>query len=161
MDRHANGRWAKWTIGGGAPIFGLNNYKMFDAGRVHRLPPGCAWTWGIYKAGYESSLYPPLATYLKMHLSAMLVSDWSWTVEVGLPDRSLLLLTDPVGLREAFSLRELPEGKARRDALVHWVAEHWRKKPVNEGRCRVQKHKRGKRKFHLWGPVHCWVEDSD
>lgn len=39
---------------------------------------------------------------------------------------SLTLLTDPTGVKEFWKLRDIPEGKKRRSALLHWVGEHWR-----------------------------------
>lgn len=37
-------------------------------------------------------------------------------------------LTDPIGIREAFRLRDIPPGAQRRRALLHWVKAHWRKR---------------------------------
>jgi hypothetical protein len=39
---------------------------------------------------------------------------------------SLTLLTDPLGVKEFWKLRDIPAGKKRRVALLHWVEQHWR-----------------------------------
>lgn len=57
---------------------------------------------------------------------------------------SLTLLTDPTGVKEFWKLRDIPEGKRRRAALLHWVESHWRqnrKDPDVEGY--VRSHLRG------------------
>jgi hypothetical protein len=37
-------------------------------------------------------------------------------------------VTDPFGVREVFRLRDVPPGKQRRAALLHWVRAHWRQR---------------------------------
>lgn len=39
---------------------------------------------------------------------------------------SLTLLTDPTGVKEFWKLRDVPAGRTRRAALLHWVEQHWR-----------------------------------
>lgn len=39
---------------------------------------------------------------------------------------SLTLLTDPTGVKEFWKLRDVPTGRTRRAALLHWVEQHWR-----------------------------------
>jgi hypothetical protein len=39
---------------------------------------------------------------------------------------SLTLLTDATGVKEFWKLRDVPPGKSRRAALLHWVDQHWR-----------------------------------
>jgi hypothetical protein len=61
---------------------------------------------------------------------------------------SLTLLTDPTGVKEFWKLRDIPEGKQRRAALLHWVESHWRqnrKDPDVEGY--VRKHLRGQQEL--------------
>jgi hypothetical protein len=61
---------------------------------------------------------------------------------------SLTLLTDPTGVKEFWKLRDIPEGKSRRAALLHWVECHWRqnrKDPDVEGY--VRKHLRGQQEL--------------
>lgn len=61
---------------------------------------------------------------------------------------SLTLLTDPTGVKEFWKLRDIPEGRKRRAALLHWVESHWRqnrKDPDVEGY--VRKHLRGQQEL--------------
>ncbi|MGA1784668.1 MAG: hypothetical protein ACO39R_04730 [Pontimonas sp.] len=63
---------------------------------------------------------------------------------------SLTLLTDPTGVKEFWKLRDVPEGKKRRSALLHWVEQHWRqtrKDPDVEAY--VREHMRGERRLTL------------
>lgn len=39
---------------------------------------------------------------------------------------SLTLLTDATGVKEFWKLRDVPPGRSRRSALLHWVEQHWR-----------------------------------
>ena len=39
---------------------------------------------------------------------------------------SLTLLTDATGVKEFWKLRDVPVGRRRRAALLHWVEKHWR-----------------------------------
>ncbi len=53
--------------------------------------------------------------------------DASWAVEFAYPgSHSVSFLTDPIGIREFFRLRDVPTGKSRRQALKHWVSAHYR-----------------------------------
>lgn len=57
---------------------------------------------------------------------------------------SLTLLTDPTGVKEFWKLRDVPEGKKRRSALLHWVEDHWRKHRHDpDVEVYVRKHMRG------------------
>lgn len=57
---------------------------------------------------------------------------------------SLTLLTDPTGVKEFWKLRDIPEGKKRRAALLHWVDEHWRQTRNDpDVEAYVRKHLRG------------------
>lgn len=71
-----------------------------------------------------------------------------WRVETKFEETcpSLTLLTDPTGVKEFWRLRDIPEGKRRRDALLHWVEGHWRKTRNDPDVERyVRKHLRGQR----------------
>lgn len=62
------------------------------------------------------------------------------------------LMTDATGIHSWFKLRDKPEGKSRRDALIHWVKEHWRKfrdDPAME--TKVREHLRGRLDFDWFG----------
>lgn len=88
--------------------------------------------------------------------------EYLWSVllgEEGIPRARFV--TDPLGVREAFRLRDIPPGRARRDALRHWVREHWRKRG-REGagdRAWVRAHLRGATEFG-WSGLCCRIEPS-
>lgn len=52
--------------------------------------------------------------------------NWSAKVKIAESLPSLTVLTDPIGVKELWKLRDIPDGKKRRAALLHWVAAHWR-----------------------------------
>ncbi len=57
---------------------------------------------------------------------------------------SLTMLTDPTGVKEFWKLRDVPAGKKRREALLHWVSEHWRQtRDDPDVEVYVRKHMRG------------------
>jgi hypothetical protein len=52
---------------------------------------------------------------------------YEWAVALGLEDSpSVRFVTDPTGMKEVFRIRDLPEGRDRRSALMTWVSDHWR-----------------------------------
>lgn len=52
----------------------------------------------------------------------------TWGVEFRLPSApGIRLNTDSTGAKELLRMRDVPEGRTRREALKHWVHEHWRK----------------------------------
>jgi hypothetical protein len=70
------------------------------------------------------------------------------------------LPTDPVGAREAFRLRDIPEGAKRRAALRNWVAAHHRRKHDDpSAEVEVRKHLRGATNF-VWNGMKCTVTPS-
>ena len=69
-----------------------------------------------------------------------------WQVKTKFDDvcPMLTLLTDPTGVKEFWRLRDIPVGKKRRDALLHWVNDHWRQDRRDpEVEVYVRKHMRG------------------
>ena len=81
-----------------------------------------------------------------------------WSVYLGYRSQPrALLATDPSGIRAFFADRDVgPTG--RRDALLHWVHGHWRKRrPPSEGDMTwVREHLRGKREF-AWNEMRAQV----
>jgi hypothetical protein len=53
-----------------------------------------------------------------------------WSVLMGEAENEprARFVTDPVGVREVFRLRDISPGKRRRAALLHWVRANWRQR---------------------------------
>jgi hypothetical protein len=70
-----------------------------------------------------------------------------WLAYIRLGDSPRIVMpTDPTGVRSLWALRDIPNGKKRRDALLHWVSEHWRKSRRSpDDASYVKRHLRGKR----------------
>lgn len=75
-----------------------------------------------------------------------------WSAVMSTHGQGVGLITDPTCLREMFRLRDKPDGKTRRDAIVHIVKGHWRKYS-NATECRryVESYLRGKTEFDWFG----------
>jgi hypothetical protein len=74
---------------------------------------------------------------------------------------SLTLLTDPTGVKEFWKLRDIPEGRKRRDALLHWVDDHWRRNRKDpEIETYVRKHMRGAEELRQ-GQFYAKITPSD
>jgi hypothetical protein len=89
----------------------------------------------------------------------------NWRVLLGFDGHPRIgFRTDPVGVREIFRLRDIPEGQKRRAALRHWVREHWRVPvSVEENRSaliHVREHLRGSTQFH-WNGLSCSIIPSE
>ena len=86
---------------------------------------------------------------------------WSVLIGEGSGPRARLF-TDVVGMREIFRLRDIPPGKARRAALLHWVREHWRKRrdPSANDRAWVKAHIRGVWSYQ-WNGLLCQIVPSE
>lgn len=78
---------------------------------------------------------------------------YEWAVALGLEGSpSVRFATDPTGIKDIFRIRDLPEGRDRRAALMTWVEDHWRQDrtdPELEGY--VRKHLRGLTSFTWQG----------
>lgn len=88
--------------------------------------------------------------------------EYLWSVllgEEGIPRARFV--TDLIGVREAFRLRDVPAGRSRRAALRHWVREHWRmqRDASATDRAWVRAHLRGATEFG-WGGLSCRLEPS-
>lgn len=76
-----------------------------------------------------------------------------WTVHLTQGDSpTLALVTDPWGVLGFFQLRDKPDGKERREALLHWVRAHGRTiRHDPEVEVEVRQHLRGKDSFTWFG----------
>lgn len=84
-----------------------------------------------------------------------------WAVTLGwIGQPSVKFWTDPVGAREVFRLRDLPDGRQRRAALKHWVSEHWRQNRTDHTEQKfVREHLRGAERF-VWNDFVCELAPS-
>ena len=74
---------------------------------------------------------------------------WQVLVRFGGQRPGIKLFTDATGIKDFFRFREVPEGKSRRDALVHWVGEHWRQNRYDpDVEHYVREHLRGSYNFN-------------
>lgn len=85
---------------------------------------------------------------------------WSVDLSMGGGASAVRLLTDPLGAREVFALRDMPNGKSRRAAIRHWVKSHYRQSRVDpESRSYVAKHLRGVSRFN-WNGLGCTIRPA-
>jgi hypothetical protein len=86
-----------------------------------------------------------------------------WTVTIrpeGCPV-SLRLGTDAIGAREMLRFRDLPPGGSRRDAILHFVRAHERRKASDpEALTDIRRHLRGGREFR-WYDLLVTVSESE
>lgn len=99
---------------------------------------------------------------LKVAAGLSLRRYYLWSVLLGEGDGPRArFVTDPIGVREAFRLRDIPPGKKRRAALLHWVKAHWRKsrKTSAADRAWIRAHLRGVWSY-TWNGLICQIEPS-
>jgi hypothetical protein len=73
---------------------------------------------------------------------------WKVLVRFGGQKPGVQLYTDATGVKDFFRFREIPDGRKRRDALVHWVSDHWRQNRFDPDiENYVREHLRGSRGF--------------
>jgi hypothetical protein len=100
--------------------------------------------------------------HVQMAMSMALTSFYDWKVELRFHENlpSVSLVTDPVGCREIFRLRDAPSGGTRRAALRNWVSQHYRqarREPYNESL--VREHLRGATEF-VWNGMWAKITPS-
>lgn len=92
---------------------------------------------------------------LSMALQEFAYTDHFWHVTLGYENGlRLKLRTDEEGSKEVFRLRDLPEGRARRTALKHWVSGHYRTRPKQT---KVKSFLRGAEEF-VWNNLYYKIE---
>lgn len=98
-----------------------------------------------------------------MHKSLALTTEYDWQIEIAynyadLP--SISLVTDPIGSRGIFKLRDVPEGKSRREALRNWVSGHWRRGVTQDKpEIHIWPFLRGAEEF-TWNGLYCKIQPS-
>lgn len=98
---------------------------------------------------------PALATALALR------QRYEWAISLGLESSpSIRFATDPTGIKDLFRIRDLPEGRDRRAALMTWVEDHWRRDRSDpEIEIYVRKHLRGATSFS-WRGMDCQILPS-
>lgn len=78
---------------------------------------------------------------------------YEWSVSLGLEHSpSIRFSTDPTGVKDIFRIRDLPEGRDRREPLLSWVLDHWRQTRNDpDMETYVRKHLRGAVSFSWQG----------
>lgn len=96
----------------------------------------------------------------RMSVGIAITRHYHWGVQIGFRGApSIHLMTDPTGALEMLKMRDKPP-KGRREAILHWVAEHWRHRRRDDAdRVRVRAHMRGKTHFE-WDGLQCTVVPS-
>lgn len=95
----------------------------------------------------QDRLQPLMATAIALR------QRYEWAVSLGLEDSATIrFATDPTGMKDLFRIRDLPEGRDRRSALMTWVSDHWRQDREDpELEVYVRKHLRGAVEFKWQG----------
>ena len=90
---------------------------------------------------------------VRMATAMALRHRYEWAVALGLDGSpSIRFATDPTGIKEAYRVRDLPEGRDRREALLTWVGDHWRQNRHDpELEIYVRQHLRGALSFEWRG----------
>jgi hypothetical protein len=123
-----------WSWIGGAWVQAEVKTVHFRSGLIERLDRGNA----------NQGLLINLAS------SVALNQRYEWSVSFGLMESpSIRFATDPTGIKDMFRLRDLPEGKDRRESLLTWINDHWRQRRHDPDiEIYVRKHLRGATQFN-------------
>lgn len=150
------------SLGSFAPLGLLKNKVVLCANRTH---PGAGITVD-QKQMYETARPDAFTAFERFDVGfahgVMLRREYLWSVLLGEPGiPRARFVTDILGVREAFRLRDIPAGASRRAALRHWVREHWRKRGRESevDRAWVRSHLRGATDF-TWSGLNCRIEPS-
>lgn len=116
---------------------------------------------GLELPAKRSRLFPVSREQLAAHAGIFFTRHYEWSVSIGRPGgMSVSIATDPIGAQEVFRLRDIPEGRSRRAALLHWVREHWRKRRTDPSeKTKVMTHLRGATSF-VWNGLACKIRPS-
>jgi hypothetical protein len=109
-----------------------------------------------YDMSYRREASTEHARRIREALAIQFAREVEWRVQIGYEGcPRISFSTDATGAQEVIALRDVPEGRSRRAALIHWVTEHWRKKRAG-GEVKVREHLRGTTKF-AWNGLNCVI----
>lgn len=98
--------------------------------------------------------------FIQVSIGCQFNRQFYWEVALGWEGTpTLAFQTDPVGVKEVFRLRDIPTGKQRRTALMHWVKEHWRGNKEEDDGIKIESYLRGESRF-AWNGLVCEVYPS-
>lgn len=126
------------------------NGRWVDAdGRDHVVGHNHSFTGGVGGKPYEED------EKCRLFIGHALRQRYEWSVSIGEPGNvSFRFATDPTGIRAILADRDKGDN-GRRDALRHWVHDHWRKARLNlEAETYVRHHLRGGESF-TWRGYRC------
>lgn len=86
-------------------------------------------------------------------------SMYMWHVKFWLENAPAVIVpSTPAGIQLLLKLRDVPEGRTRRQAVGHWVGEHWRENYRDPGEeIKVRQHIRGIDTEFRWFGLNCKV----
>jgi hypothetical protein len=150
---------------GSVGAFGLVRGRVVDIlAHNHPLAGERVHIGAIYNRGVrtDSGQFDSELVDISIAQGLSLRREYLWSVllgEEGIPRARFV--TDPIGVREAFRLRDIPPGKQRRAALRHWVSQHWRKRRDSGAtdRAFVREYLRGATDFD-WNGLKCTITPS-
>lgn len=139
MVYHANAQWLK------------GNLLYFNSHICGRDRVGATWRSAISGRPLPGIVGETISLYARLSL----VRRYEWLVTMRTAHGATVEFpATSAGAREAFRFRDLPFGKSRRDALLHWVQHHWRRAPDGDDRAFVRAHLRGRIQFR-WHDIEC------
>ena len=100
---------------------------------------------------------------LRCSIGHQFSSEFEWHIEIGIENGvSLLFPISPSSAKDAFRMREIPDGKNRRPSILNWVKQHYRRKKTSDDSLDfslVRKHFRGSESFE-WDGFSCQIHPS-
>jgi hypothetical protein len=139
-----------------SPHMVVARHGQMDRGELLLATGLFTWLGGQWHDARGGRLEPNDHYQPLLATSIALRQRYEWAVSLGLENLpSVRFATDPTGIKDAFRIRDLPEGRDRREALMTWVTDHWRMDRYDpEMEIYVRQHLRGTTKF-TWKGMDC------
>jgi hypothetical protein len=130
----------------------------YDTSDLYAGLDGDRWRTEHFSRDKDSDSEQQVHEMFEAGLNLQYVRQKDWKVKLAYGNfPSVAFVTDTAGVLESFRLRDMPNGRPRRAALLHWVEEHWRKNRKDEDlEIKVRSHLRGARRF-VWNGLSCEV----
>jgi hypothetical protein len=124
-----------------------------------RDPVFFGWQNGDWcELGGYGERWPIITKVFKFLRSLELTERYLWSVKFrGTSRKWLVFGTTPDASKQAFRLRDIPDGKRRRAAMLNWIDEYSRRSQVAEGPHQVSGHLRGSEQFTIDG-IECRID---